>query len=57
VCTPKDCAAQQERLQHDVYGNEIFAPDVREKNTDSIWDTYEALQAAEAQRAAKASHK
>jgi hypothetical protein len=52
-----DSAAQQERLQHDVYGSEIYAPDVREKKTDSIWDAYEALQAAEAQRAAKASHK
>lgn len=54
---PKDSAAQQERLQLDVYGNEIYAPNVREKNTDSIWDTYDALRAADAQRAAKASHK
>jgi hypothetical protein len=43
VWKPKDSAAQQERLQLDAYGNEIYGQDVREKNTDSIWDTYEAL--------------
>jgi hypothetical protein len=37
----------------DIYGNEIHEPDVREKNSDSIWDTYDALQAAEAARVAK----
>jgi hypothetical protein len=56
VWKPKASAALQERLQLDVYGNEIYAPDVREKNTDSIWDTFEALQAAKAETAAKATH-
>jgi hypothetical protein len=41
------------RPQFDIYGHEIHVPDVHEKNTDSIWDTYEALQAAEAERVAK----
>ena len=36
----------------DIYGHEVHAPDVQEKNTDSIWDTYEALQAAQAERLA-----
>jgi hypothetical protein len=38
------------RPKFDMYGHEVHAPDVQEKNTDSIWDTYEALQAAEAVR-------
>jgi hypothetical protein len=28
-------------------------PEVQEKNSDSIWDTFDALQAAEAARLAK----
>jgi hypothetical protein len=39
--------------QFDSYGNELPLLGVLEKNSDSIWDTYEALQAAEAERVAK----
>jgi hypothetical protein len=41
------------RPKFDIYGHEVHAPDVQEINTDSIWDTFEALQAAEAERLAK----
>jgi hypothetical protein len=40
------------RPKVDRYGNEVHIPDVQEKNTDSIWDTFEALQANEAERLA-----
>jgi hypothetical protein len=43
------------RPAFDIYGHEIHVLDVLEKNTDSIWDTYAALQAAEAERVAKRS--
>jgi hypothetical protein len=32
---------------------ELPLPNVLEKNTDSIWDTYEALQAAESEKVTK----
>jgi hypothetical protein len=39
----------------DHFGNEMPEPHVHEKNSDSIWDTYEALRAAEVEAlAAKA---
>lgn len=42
------------RTEFDIYGNNLPHQDVHEKNTDSIWDTYEALQAAaEMERLAK----
>jgi hypothetical protein len=44
------------RPQFDSYGNEQPLLGVLEKNSDSIWDTYEALQAAEAARVAKLNH-
>jgi hypothetical protein len=37
----------------DIYGHEIHEPEVQEKNTDSIWDTYEALRAAQALKLAE----
>jgi hypothetical protein len=40
------------RPKFNIYGHEVHTPDVQEKNTDSIWDTYEALQANEADRLA-----
>jgi hypothetical protein len=41
------------RKQFDIYGNQLPEPEVNEKNSDSIWDTFDALQAAEAARLAK----
>jgi hypothetical protein len=41
------------QAKFDIYGNDLPEPDVREKNTDSIWDTFDALQAAETARLAK----
>ncbi len=45
------------RANFDHFGNEIPAPAVHEKNSDSIWDTYEALQAAAALKASLVSDK
>jgi Tfp pilus assembly protein FimV len=42
-----------ERKKFDIYGNQMPEPEVQEKNSDSIWDTFDALQAAEAARLAK----
>ena len=53
VWKPKAPTALPVQAQFDIYGQEIHVPDVHEKNTDSIWDTYDALQAAEAERLAK----
>lgn len=53
VWRPKAPAPVKARPKFDNYGLEIHVPDVLEKNSDSIWDTYEALQAAAAERAAK----
>jgi hypothetical protein len=52
VWKPKAPSLAKVRPEFDIYGHEIHVPDVLEKNTDSIWDTYEALQAAEALRLA-----
>ena len=57
VWTPKAPVPVPAQAKFDIYGNEIHEPDVREKNSDSIWDTYDALHAAEAARVAKALHK
>jgi hypothetical protein len=35
------------RVRVDHFGDEMPEPHVHEKNSDSIWDTYEALRAAE----------
>jgi hypothetical protein len=43
------------RAKFDIYGNDLPLPLVHEKNTDSIWATFESLQAAEAARVAKLS--
>jgi hypothetical protein len=43
------------QAKFDIYGNDLPEQDVREKNSDSIWDTFDALQAAEAARVAKLS--
>jgi hypothetical protein len=53
VWKPKVLLLPMARPVIDIYGHEIHVPEVLEKNTDSIWDTYEALQAAEAERLAK----
>jgi hypothetical protein len=53
VWKPKAAAAEPMKPQFDSYGNELPLPGVFEKNSDSIWDTYQALQTAEAVRIAK----
>lgn len=53
VWKPKAPAVLPVQPRFDIYGQEIHAPDVFEKNSDSIWDTFDALQAAEAERLAK----
>jgi hypothetical protein len=53
VWKPKVPAAEPMKPQFDSYGNELPLLGVLEKNSDSIWDTYEALQAAEAERVPK----
>jgi hypothetical protein len=55
IWKPKAPAGAPARAKFDIYGNDLPEPDVREKNSDSIWDTYDALQAAEAARVAKLS--
>jgi hypothetical protein len=46
------------RAKFDIYGNNLPHQDAQEKNSDSIWDTYEALQAAaEMERLAKKAAK
>jgi hypothetical protein len=45
------------QAKFDIYGNDLPEQDVREKNSDSIWDTYDALQAAGAEQVAKLSRK
>jgi hypothetical protein len=37
----------REPVRVDHFGNEMPEPHVHEKNSDSIWNTYEALRAAE----------
>ena len=49
---PKVLTVVPTRPKFDVYGHEVHDPDVQEKNTDSIWDTFESLQAAETERLA-----
>jgi hypothetical protein len=39
--------------QFDNYEIELPLPSVLEKNSDTIWDTFEALQAAETKRLTK----
>jgi hypothetical protein len=56
VWKPKVHAAEPVKPQYDSYGNELPSLGVLEKNSDSIWDTYEALQAAEAARVCKPNH-
>jgi hypothetical protein len=46
VWKPKAPAGAPTRPKFDIYGNDMPQQDAHEKNTDSIWDTYEALQAA-----------
>jgi hypothetical protein len=55
VWRPRVPASLPPPTSFDIYGNEIPRAYVREKNTDSIWDTYEALQAAEALKVANAA--
>jgi hypothetical protein len=56
VWKPNAPAAEPMRPQFDRYGHELPLLCVLEKNSDSIWDTYEALQAAEAARVTKIHH-
>jgi hypothetical protein len=37
----------RKHVRVDHFGNEMPEPHVHEKNSDSIWNTYEALRAAE----------
>jgi hypothetical protein len=53
VWKPKAPTVAQPRAKFDIYGHELPHQDTHEKNSDSIWATFEALQAAEALRAAK----
>jgi hypothetical protein len=55
VWKPKSAAGVPVQAKFDIYGNDLPEQDVREKNSDSIWDTFDALQAAEAARVAKLS--
>jgi hypothetical protein len=57
VWKPKAPAAVPAQAKFDIYGNDLPEPDVREKNSDSIWNTFESLQAAEAERVAKPTPK
>jgi hypothetical protein len=46
--TSFEVARLRRHIKFDHYGNELPEPIVQEKNTDSIWATYESLQAADA---------
>jgi hypothetical protein len=50
VWKPKVPVAALAWPQPDTGGSGLYALDVLEKNSDSIWDTYDALQAAEAEQ-------
>jgi hypothetical protein len=50
---PKVPSVVPARAKLDIYGNDLPDQEVHEKSTDSIWATFEALQAAEALRVAK----
>jgi hypothetical protein len=50
----KHAPPERKSVRADHFGNEMPEPHVHEKNSDSIWETYEALRAAEVEaRAAK----
>jgi hypothetical protein len=53
VWKPKAPVAPPMQAKFDIYGNNMPQQEVQEKNSDSAWDTFEALQAAEAARVAK----
>jgi hypothetical protein len=53
VWRPKSAAGMPAQAKFDIYGNDLPEQDVREKNSDSIWDTFDALQTAEAAKVAK----
>jgi hypothetical protein len=53
VWKPKAPVAHPTQAKFDIYGNNMPEQEVQEKNSDSAWDTFEALQAAEAARVAK----
>jgi hypothetical protein len=55
VFKPKAPAGVPARAKFDIYGNDLPEQDAHERNSDSIWDTFEALQAAEAARVGKQS--
>jgi hypothetical protein len=57
VFKPKPPVVAPVRAKFDIYGNDLPHQDVHEKNSDSIWSTFEALQAAEAERIAKLQRK
>jgi len=42
-------------IKFDFFGNEMPEPHVHEKDSDSIWNTYEALRAAEVEALAAAA--
>jgi hypothetical protein len=56
VWKPKASVVVPVRAKFDIYGNDLPHQEAHEKNSDSIWSTYEALQAAEALRIAKLAH-
>jgi hypothetical protein len=57
VFKPKAPVALPVRAKFDIYGNDLPHQDAHEKNSDSIWSTFDALQAAEAERIAKLKRK
>ena len=57
VWKPKSAVGLPAQAKFDIYGNDLPEQDVREKNSDSIWDTYDALQAAGAERVANPPRK
>jgi hypothetical protein len=54
VWHPKPISGVPTKAKFDIYGEALPEPDVREKNTASIWSTFEALQAANVEQAPKA---
>ena len=53
AASPASPVAKVNKL--DFFGNEMPEPHVHEKDSDSIWNTYEALRAAEVEALAAAA--
>jgi hypothetical protein len=57
VWKPRVPSEKSRIKQFDNHGNELPLLNVLEKNTDSVWATYESLQAAEAKKVAMLTRK